>query len=179
MQFRLIIALTLSLVLHGSLLLTDALKSSPPPAAPVLRASLRQPPEPPPLPETPPQVETDPLVKNTLDEEAPEKKPPEPPPPREKKAPPNKNKTSLQREIQSFQKKLSKYIFYPEQARKLGLEGTVELFVELAEDGSVRDIRVVSSSGFPILDNAAIKGFYAVGAVPGKSDIWSYTFQLE
>ena len=40
-------------------------------------------------------------------------------------------------------------------------------------------IRVVSSSGFPILDNAAIKGFYAVGRLPGKSDTWSYTFHLE
>ena len=61
----------------------------------------------------------------------------------------------------------------------MGIEGTVVLFVDLSREGKVEDVRVVSSSGFPILDNAAIKGFYAVGRLPGKSDTWSYTFHLE
>ncbi len=178
MPLRLIIALTLSLVLHGALLFTDVLKLSSPPAAPALRASLRLPPEPP--PETQPPQEFDPLIKNTIDEEAQDKKPAEPPPPLPKKRDAPAKNVAERKEIQSFQRKLSKYIHYPEQAIKLGLEGTVGLFVELTEDGRVKDVHVVSSSGFPILDNAAVKGVYAIGSMPNTMpQPFGYEFRLD
>lgn len=178
MPRRLIIAFTLSLVLHGSLLIADAFTPELPRPAPALQASLRLPPDLARLPE--PQPLPDMLLKNTIEDERPEEPAPRPPPPAKK----DKRQTPApsvadKREMAAVRKKLSEYVFYPEQARKLGIEGTVELFVELAADGRVQDVRVVTSSGFPILDNAAVKGFYAVGRFPGKSDVWSYTFRLE
>jgi protein TonB len=178
MPSRLILALALSFALHGVLLLPGILKRFPvAPPRPALQASLRLPPQ----PERPPE----PLLKNTLDAEdevAAEKKPPPPappPPPAVRPAPaPAAEKIVTKREIKAAQRKLSEYIYYPETARQQGWEGTVQLFIELSGDGRVEDVRVISSSGHAILDNAAIKGFYAVGKLPGKSGTWSYTFRL-
>jgi protein TonB len=175
MPHRLIIALTLSLVLHGGLLFTGAPGFPAPPRPPALRASLRLPPDLARLPE-PPAAES--LLKNTLEDEAPEAPALPPPPPEEMRrtpAPPDAGR----RATEAVRKKLAEYVFYPEQARRLGIEGTVTLFVELAADGRVEDVRVVESSGHAILDNAAVKGFYAVGRFPGESGYWDYTFRLE
>lgn len=178
MPRRLIIAFTLSLVLHGGLLLAVAPEVSVPPPAPRLHAALQLPPDLEKVPEPPPVAET--LLKNTIEDERPAKAAPDPvpPPPKDiRKAP--APAAIAKRKMEAVRKKLSAYVFYPEQARRLGVEGTVELYVELADDGRVEDVRVVTSSGFPILDNAAVKGFYAVGRLPGKSRTWHYTFQLE
>jgi protein TonB len=179
MSRPLIIALTLSLVLHGSLLFTSAFRISPAPRPPALLASLRLPPDLAKIPEPLPDADT--LLKNTLEDESPEKPAPmpPPPPPKEKSRMPAPSAVPDKREMEAVRKKLSEYVFYPEQARQLGLEGTVTLFVELADDGRVEDVQIVASSGYPILDNAAIKGFYAVGRLPGKSDYWDYEFRLE
>ena len=178
MPLRLIIALTLSLVLHGSVLVFAAFRPTTPTPRPVLHAVLRLPPEPARPTEPPPVPES--LLKNTIEEEALHKEAPKRPPPVvEKKAETRGTKPLTRREIRAVHKKLSEYVFYPEQARTRGIEGTVVLFVELAANGNVEDVRVVSSSGFPILDNAAIKGFYAIGHLPGASDTWSYTFRLD
>jgi protein TonB len=177
MPHRLIIALTLSLVLHGGLLFMGAPGFSAAPRPPALRASLRLPPDLVRLPE-PPVAES--LLKNTLAEEAPEKPatPPSPPPAKETRKTPASSDAS-RRAMEAVQEKLSEYVFYPEQARRLGIEGTVTLFVELAADGRVEDVRIVESSGHASLDNAAVKGFYAVGRLPGESGLWDYTFRLE
>lgn len=45
---------------------------------------------------------------------------------------------------------------YPLAARRLGLEGVVELRVRVAPDGRPDDVRVVSSSGHPLLDASAV-----------------------
>mgnify|MGYP000987258499 CR=1 FL=1 len=122
----------------------------------------------------------DTLLKNTLADERPAPPASPPPPPRPKEASaPSRRAPAAPRETEAVRRKLAEYVFYPEQARQLGQEGTVELFVELAGDGRVEDVRVVVSSGFPLLDNAAVKGFYAVGRLPGKSGVWHYTFRLE
>jgi protein TonB len=174
----LIIALSLSLVLHGVLLFTSAFRFSPAPRPSALLASLRLPPDLAKIPEAIPDSET--LLKNTIEDESPEKPAPtSPQPPKEKARTPAPSTVPDKREMDAVRKKLSEYVFYPEQARQLGLEGTVALFVELSDDGRVEDVRLVASSGYPILDNAAVKGFYAVGRLPGKSDYWDYTFVLE
>lgn len=46
---------------------------------------------------------------------------------------------------------------YPEQARRQGLEGTLRLLVALAPDGRVVDIKILASSGYRVLDDAAIR----------------------
>jgi protein TonB len=44
---------------------------------------------------------------------------------------------------------------YPLVARRRGWEGTVTLDIELRADGSVGEIAVAQSSGYPLLDEAA------------------------
>ncbi|GAA0793122.1 energy transducer TonB [Marinobacterium sediminicola] len=46
---------------------------------------------------------------------------------------------------------------YPEQARRQGLQGTLRLLVALNPDGQVVNIEILSSSGYRILDDAAIR----------------------
>jgi protein TonB len=160
MSPRLLLALALSLALHGSLVLPDLLKRlsvAPPP--PALQAVLRLPPK----PEVAP---VEPLLKNTLDAE--EAKPalkPAPPTPPPRVAP----KTVARREVRAAQRKLSEHLFYPPEAIARGIEGEVRLILTLSADGAVENVSIAASSGYPVLDNAAIKAAYAMGALTGAS----------
>lgn len=159
MPSRLTLALALSLALHGTLLLPDALTrltAAPPP--PALQAVLRLPPK----PETPP---AEPLLKNTLDEKDRSEKAEAPPisKPIPVAKPQPKPKTAVKPEIQAAQKKLSQHLYYPPEAVARGIEGEVRLLIILTEDGGIDDVRLAASSGHPILDNAAIKAAYAAG----------------
>jgi periplasmic protein TonB len=44
---------------------------------------------------------------------------------------------------------------YPDRARRMGWEGKVVLSFDLFENGSIRNVKIISSSGFHILDNSA------------------------
>ena len=170
MPSRLIIAFALSFALHAALLTPGLLKRlAAAPPRPALQAVLRLPPMPPPEPE--------PLLKNTFEHEETAKiePPPKPPKPTKAQATP---KAVVQRDMRAAQKKLEKYIFYPEKAVQQGLEGTVRVLVVLDAGGNVEDVRLIASSGHAILDNAAIKGFYAIGRLPGETGEWAYTFTL-
>jgi protein TonB len=46
---------------------------------------------------------------------------------------------------------------YPREARERRLYGDLRLLVALRPDGNVAEIRVLQSSGYPVLDNAAIR----------------------
>lgn len=46
---------------------------------------------------------------------------------------------------------------YPERARILRQEGVVYIYVAIAQDGSVKDLSLGKTSGFPLLDEAALK----------------------
>ncbi|MEN1727878.1 MAG: energy transducer TonB [Pseudomonadota bacterium] len=46
---------------------------------------------------------------------------------------------------------------YPEQARRMNLDGALVLSVDVLADGSVEQIRVLRSSGYDILDEAAVR----------------------
>jgi TonB family protein len=48
---------------------------------------------------------------------------------------------------------------YPEAARKQHLEGAGVVAIHIKPDGSVESVRVVKSTGYKILDDAAIRGF--------------------
>jgi protein TonB len=156
MPSRLILALTLSLALHGGLLLPDAYQrlgaASPPPA---LRASLR-------LPPAPELAPPEPLLKNTLDVEK-----PTPAAKRTLPARPSSNlrPANAKRAVTAAQKKLSQHLYYPPEALKRGIEGEVRLLITLTAEGHIADVNVAASSGHPILDNAAIRAVYAMGAL--------------
>jgi protein TonB len=52
---------------------------------------------------------------------------------------------------------ISKQLVYPSLARKMGWSGKVTVAFVIIEDGSVQTIRVVESSGFPLLDKSAVE----------------------
>ena len=168
---RLIFALALSLTLHGSLFLPGLLKRvSEAPPRPVLQVLLRLPPK---LEQAP----FEPLLKNTIDSE--ETPPIEEPPP---KTPQSMPKSTLKRDIQIAQKKLSQTQFYPPEAIARDIEGEVRLILKLSADGTVDRVSIAASSGYPILDNAAIKAAYAMGKLTGATSrelILPVIFRLE
>lgn len=46
---------------------------------------------------------------------------------------------------------------YPEQARRQNMEGSLVLSVDVLADGSIENIRVLRSSGYELLDEAAVR----------------------
>src|ERR1017187_6770156 len=70
-----------------------------------------------------------------------------PPPPRAPSAP-----TKLE---VTYKPDISNY--YPEQARRDGQEGRAQVKIFINTSGKVESAEIASSSGFPILDEAAIK----------------------
>ena len=47
--------------------------------------------------------------------------------------------------------------YYPEASLRYGIYGELRLLVIIRQDGSLEDIRVLSSSGYAVLDEAAMK----------------------
>jgi protein TonB len=114
------------------------------------------------------------VLKNTLDETA--KKEPARPPPLDPigRAP--------EASLRAAQRKLSAYQFYPAEAAALGIEGEVRLLLTLDMNGILIDIRVASSSGYPVLDDAAVRAAAAMHSVPNAGAmemILPVVFRLE
>ena len=183
MSPRLLIALAVSVALHASLLATHLLT---PHSAVVqsaaLRAQLRPPTHPvaTPAASEPPPAET--LLKNTLaDNDAPPVAKAPPPAVAKPATPTRASKDATRRDVSRAQRKLSEHLFYPPEALARGLEGEVRLLVRLTPDGRVDDVSVAASSSHAILDNAAIRAAYAMGALPGgpRELILPVVFQLQ
>lgn len=177
-RLPLVLSLTLSLALHLGLLAPDLFAqrsqrpASPPPA---LLARLRPPPTVAPAPVT----SAEELLKNTLDAETkPALAKPAPPPP---KAIRSETRNVSRNEVRNAQRKLSRHLFYPPEAIERGIEGEVRLLVRLTDDGAIDEVSVAASSGHAILDNAAIRAAYAMGALPGgpRELILPVVFQLQ
>ena len=146
---RLLLAFGASLLLHA-LVLTDGdirrVVFQPParPASVSLRARLQAP---------------DPgtLLKNTLDEERlSADHPPDRPAPG----------AGARSGQQALQRKLAQHLFYPPDAVARGLEGEVRLLLILDAQGRVLEARVASSSGHPMLDQAAADAAHALRCIP-------------
>lgn len=58
------------------------------------------------------------------------------------------------------------YFQYPRLARKRGWQGTVELGLHVSSSGKLSNIRVMQSSGYRVLDLAAIKSLQQLGTLP-------------
>jgi protein TonB len=59
-----------------------------------------------------------------------------------------------------------KSLVYPHQARKMGWSGKVTVSFLVCEDGSAREVKVVESSGHPMLDRCAIETIRKVAPFP-------------
>ncbi|MFZ4857641.1 MAG: energy transducer TonB family protein [Desulfuromonadaceae bacterium] len=55
---------------------------------------------------------------------------------------------------------------YPQVARRMGWSGRVVVMFVVAEDGSVRSLRIKESSGYPVLDNSAMETVKKVAPFP-------------
>lgn len=151
---RFLLALLVSLLLHGAilgglpLLLNLGSPSAPPTPAPLM-AHLK--PVPP--------AEPEPVVKDTIAKEA-----MTPPPQPEPSAADLRAKRVA---VSNAKRKLAEHVFYPEEALLQGLEGEVRLLVTLAPDGRILDVQVASGSGHRLLDEAALEAVRGMGALPG------------
>jgi protein TonB len=84
--------------------------------------------------------------------------------------------------LRAAQRKLSAYQFYPAEAAARGIEGEVRLLLTLDKNGNLIDIRVASSSGYAILDDAAVRAAAAMHSVPNAGAmemILPVVFRLE
>jgi protein TonB len=70
--------------------------------------------------------------------------------------------------------------YYPEASVRYGMYGKLRLLVVIRADGSLQDIRVLSSSGYAVLDEAAIKIVrMAAPYAPFPAELRATTDQLE
>ncbi|WP_428825418.1 energy transducer TonB [Azonexus sp. IMCC34842] len=158
-RYRLALALAASLLLHLAPFVTERIPApSPPPPPPPMQASLHPVQAPPPqaplrLDETPAQPKT---AKQTTK--------------------PIKNLTtshspnSWQQEVRrQFQKLHGKGLFYPPEAIEKGLQGEALVLLILDPDGHVTAARIEQSSGFRILDEAALQAARSLRSLPADA----------
>ncbi len=63
--------------------------------------------------------------------------------------------TSLAAHLQTIRRRIEEARTYPEAARRDGIQGTVDLRFRIAADGKIEAFKILRSSGFRILDEAA------------------------
>ena len=59
-------------------------------------------------------------------------------------------------DLAMVRERIARTLAYPPRARKLGWQGTVALTFVLRADGRIRELRMARSSGYPVLDEAAL-----------------------
>lgn len=193
----LVLALGFSALLHGALLL-DWLgmftTPRPPPQTPPRMTATLIPADPP-----PPQPELR-LDETELLPPEPAPKPPKPPPQKPQKPPqlpklpepkPKQEKNSVPGTLpppaaREAQKQLARMArkegFYPLEAINKGWQGEILVQIFLDANGHVIAARVENSSGYPILDEAALKAARALKSLPteGVEDAFlTVSFRLE
>ncbi len=73
---------------------------------------------------------------------------------------------SLDARLAAIQRRVQAALVYPPLARRRRIEGTALLAFEIGADGRARRVAVASSSGFAVLDRAALRAVHAVDALP-------------
>jgi TonB family protein len=63
-------------------------------------------------------------------------------------------------------KRIEEFKFYPEEVRRRHLNGSIKLSFFIDENGFVKDLKVVESSGYFILDNAGKDSILKAGPFP-------------
>ncbi|HEX5391666.1 MAG TPA: TonB family protein [Rhodocyclaceae bacterium] len=80
---------------------------------------------------------------------------------------------------QDVRTRIEKRKVYPESAMALGMTGTVEVSYVLDRAGILQSATVVGSSGYPLLDQAALRAVRAATYSPMADDMWPREKQKE
>ncbi len=146
---RLGVAVLLSLLLHALpfVSLPDFAKKRPSTAAPII-AELR-----PPAPKPPPAD----LPLTMPEQPKPHREPPPPPPPKAARPQPSKARPWTEVVRQHLKQLDAAGQFYPAEAIAQGQQGEVLILIVVDESGTVVAARVEQSSGYPLLDAAALR----------------------
>ncbi|WP_455220148.1 energy transducer TonB [Kaarinaea lacus] len=73
---------------------------------------------------------------------------------------------------------LDQYFSYPRLARRNGWQGTVKLGLRIESNGQLTNIQVLSTSGFPVLDQAALNTLNRISSLQNAS-IWLNGLHLD
>jgi protein TonB len=73
---------------------------------------------------------------------------------------------SVESRLAEIRRRIQSALEYPPLARWQDLEGATLLRFEIGADGRARDVRVLRSSGEPLLDAAAVRAVVAAGVLP-------------
>lgn len=71
---------------------------------------------------------------------------------------------------------------YPPELIEENVEGRVTIRINVAEDGSIESVNVISSSGYPAMDSAAIEAGWRFRFNPGdggRKGVWTKTFRFQ
>jgi len=161
----LIAALCASVMLHALLLFAlPEVRIPSPPVLPPLVAKLMS------EPETPAVRQDDTLLNTMKPDEAPREKrmePPLPPPAKEQRSSRAEERKPPSRPLEDLPQRLADRLYYPKEALQAGIEGEVVLFLEFDERGEIVNVILGSSSGSPVLDQAAMDAVRGLGRFPG------------
>lgn len=160
-EYRLLLTLTLSLLLHLLPLLPFAPPAPAPSVPPVaLQAELRQPAQPaqPLLKMDPVKPQAPTAVGKSLRLTSPAQKTAERP-----------AKTWTQAIRQHLEKLQKEGNFYPAEAISQGLEGEALILLIIDEGGNVVAARIEQGSGYHLLDNAALRAVRSIHSLPADA----------
>jgi TonB family protein len=81
---------------------------------------------------------------------------------------------------QRLRRALARYFYYPELAIRYGWQGTVKIGVRLRPDGTVSRVRLVHSSGYAVLDDAALRSTRSIHSIGnlGAGSVHDFDVQL-
>lgn len=169
-DYRLTLALALSLLLHFAPLLKSLLQPPPKPAPPLpLQVKLRSPSAllPAPLPAQAPLSLPEPPP--TAAAALPKVHQPARPPTKKIMTAPTGNKNWQDEIRQQFRKQHERHEFYPAAAIAQGIEGEALVLLILNESGQVAAARIEQSSGHRLLDDAALRAVRALRSLPADA----------
>jgi protein TonB len=78
----------------------------------------------------------------------------------------------------AFRRRIHESLRYPLAARRQGLTGTVELEVVVEPAGSIRSVRVLSSSSHQMLDDAAVASLESMTPLPLPPELPARPLQI-
>jgi protein TonB len=93
-------------------------------------------------------------------------------------AEPGRDESGFSTMLAGIRKRIERARFYPDQARLQGIEGVVEVEFTLSADGRVKEVKVLRSSGSPLLDEASVETIKRAAPYPVVED-WPKILRIQ